>query len=117
MRTGNFSKSRLEEMRETMARHIENGRLPGLVTLISRRGETHVEAIGTMAFDSSAPMRRDTIFHVASLTKPITAAAAMILVEEGKSRLDDPVDPFLPELAKPQGTPHDRKPARRYRAG
>ena len=52
-----------------------------------------------MAFDSSVPMQRDTIFRVASITKPVTAAAAMILVEEGKLRLDDPVDQWLPELA------------------
>ena len=56
-------------------------------------------AIGTQAFGASTPMRRDTIFRVASITKPITAAAAMILVEECRLRLDDPVDEFLPELA------------------
>ena len=75
------------------------GACPGLVTLVSRRGETHVDAIGTLAFGANAPMRRDTIFRIASMTKPITAAAAMILVEEGKLRLDDPVDTWLPELA------------------
>ena len=67
-------------------------RSPGLVTLVSRRGETHVDAIGTMAFGGSEPMQRDTIFRIASVTKPITAAAAMILVEECRLRLDDPVD-------------------------
>ena len=73
--------------------------MPGLVTLVSRRGETHVDAIGTKAFGGDEPMRRDTIFRIASMTKPITAAAAMILVEECKLRLDDPVDRLLPELA------------------
>jgi CubicO group peptidase (beta-lactamase class C family) len=57
-----------------------------------------VEAIGTMAFDSNVPMRRDTIFRLASTTKPITAVGAMILVEECELRLDDPVDEWLPEL-------------------
>ena len=67
--------------------------------MISRRNEEHVETIGTLAFDRTAPMQRDTLFRLASVTKPITAVAAMILVEECKLRLDDPVDEFLPELA------------------
>jgi CubicO group peptidase (beta-lactamase class C family) len=66
--------------------------VPGLVTLVSRCGETHADAIGSA-------MRRDTIFRISSMTKPITAAAAMILVEECKLRLDEPVDRLLPELA------------------
>jgi CubicO group peptidase (beta-lactamase class C family) len=96
---GGFSRMRLARMRETMARHVESGRMPGLVTLVNRRGETQVEAIGVKAFGGKDPMRRDTIFRIASITKPITATAAMILVEEAKLRLDDPVDPLLPELA------------------
>ena len=96
---GGLSKARLARMRETMARHVQSGRMPGLVTLVSRRGETHVDAIGVKAFGGKDPMRRDTICRIASITKPITAAAAMILVEEAKLRLDDPVDPLLPELA------------------
>ena len=96
---GGLSRARLARMREAMLRHVESGRMPGLVTLVSRRGETHVDVIGVKAFASKEPMRRDTIFRIASITKPITAAAAMILVEEAKLRLDDPVDPLLPELA------------------
>ena len=72
--------------------------MPGIVALVSRRGEIHVEAIGTQSFGGT-PMQRDTIFRIASMTKPITAAATMILVEECKLRLDDPVDACLPELA------------------
>jgi CubicO group peptidase (beta-lactamase class C family) len=102
MSKGGFSESRLERMHETMAGHVESGFVPGLVTLVSRRGETHVDVIGTTAFDSGDPMRRDTIFRIASVTKPIVAAAAMILVEECKLRLDDPVDALLPELADRQ---------------
>jgi CubicO group peptidase (beta-lactamase class C family) len=86
-------------MHDTLLRHVNSGRLPGLVALISRRGTEHVDAIGTLAFDRTAPMRRDTIFRLASVTKPITAVAATILVEECKLRLDDPVDDILPELA------------------
>ncbi len=73
--------------------------MPGIVALVSRRGETRVEAIGTQSFGGT-PMRRDTIFRIASMSKPVAAAAAMILVEEGKLRLDDPVDSLLPELAR-----------------
>jgi CubicO group peptidase (beta-lactamase class C family) len=86
-------------MREVMARAVERGDVPGLVALVHRRGETHVAALGTMAAGGDAPMRRDTIFRIASMTKLITAAAAMILVEECRLRLDDPVDDLLPELA------------------
>jgi CubicO group peptidase (beta-lactamase class C family) len=86
-------------MHDTLLRHVDSGRLPGLVALLGRRGAEHVDPIGTLAFDDAAPMRRDTIFRLASVAKPITAVAAMILVEECKLRLDDPVDGFLPELA------------------
>lgn len=96
---GNFSADRLDRMRKTMAGYVERGVVPGLVWAVDRGGETHVEAVGSQAFDDPTPMRRDSIFRIASLTKPVTAAAAMILVEEGRLRLDDPVDQWLPELA------------------
>lgn len=99
MVTGAWDAERLARMHEAMARHVASGRLPGLVTLISRRGDTIVDPIGQTAFDDGTPMQRDTIFRLASVTKPMTAAAAMILVEECVLRLDDPVDPLLPELA------------------
>jgi CubicO group peptidase (beta-lactamase class C family) len=99
MRPGALSKTRLDRMHEVMTGHVERGELPGLVTLISRRDEVHVDAIGMKAAGGKDPMRRDTIFRIASMTKPITAAAAMILVEECKLRLDEPVDRLLPELA------------------
>jgi CubicO group peptidase (beta-lactamase class C family) len=117
--SGGFSADRLERMRETLVRHIEPGRLPGLVMAFSRGGETIVEAIGATAFEGDDPMRRDTIFRIASVTKPITAVAAMILVEEGVIRLDDPVDEWLPELANRQvlrtidGSLDDTVPANR----
>jgi CubicO group peptidase (beta-lactamase class C family) len=93
-----FSPARLARMHAALQRHVASGQIPGLVALVHQRGREHVETIGTMAFDSSVPVRRDTIFRLASMTKPITAVAAMILVEECKVRLDDPVDPWLPEL-------------------
>jgi CubicO group peptidase (beta-lactamase class C family) len=99
MATSALSKTRLDRMHDVMAGHVERGNVPGIVTLVSRRGEVHVDALGTMAVDGSAPMQRDTIFRIASVTKPIVAVAAMILVEECRLRLDDPVDRWLPELA------------------
>jgi CubicO group peptidase (beta-lactamase class C family) len=86
-------------MHDVMAGHVERGWVPGLVTLVSRRGDVHVDAIGTTAVGGRDPMRRDTIFRITSMTKPVTAVAAMILVEECVLRLDDPVDGLLPELA------------------
>jgi CubicO group peptidase (beta-lactamase class C family) len=99
MRNERFSEARLGRMHDIMAGHVERGKVPGVVTLVSRRGEVHVDAIGNKAFGGSEPMQRDTIFRIASVTKPIVAAAAMILVEECGLRFDEPVDPWLPELA------------------
>ena len=76
--------------------------MPSRFPLISRRGELYVDAIGAQAVAGGAPMQRDTIFRIASTTKPVTTVAALILVEECKLRLDDPVDEWLPELANRQ---------------
>jgi CubicO group peptidase (beta-lactamase class C family) len=102
MSTPGLSKARLARMHDFMAGYVERGEVPGLVTLVSRRGEAHVDAIGTQALGDSPPMRRDILFRISSMTKPITAAATMILVEECKLRLDEPVDRWLPELADRQ---------------
>ncbi|MBB6347736.1 CubicO group peptidase (beta-lactamase class C family) [Nonomuraea muscovyensis] len=101
MEKGNsgFSEAGLRRLREVLARHVESGKIPGLVALVSRGEETHVEAIGTMRHDGGAPMRRDTIFRMASTSKPVAMAAAMVLLDECRLRLDDPVDSWLPELA------------------
>jgi CubicO group peptidase (beta-lactamase class C family) len=98
--TGNsgFSRTRRARMHAILERYVQSGQVPGLVALVRRRGHEHVEVIGTMGFESDVPMRRDTIFRLASTTKPITAAGAMVLVEECRIRLDDPVDRWLPEL-------------------
>jgi CubicO group peptidase (beta-lactamase class C family) len=99
MNNGGFSGARLGGMHDVMTGHVHRGLVPGIVTLVSRRDEVHVDAIGTKEFGGSDPMRRDTIFRIASVTKPIVATAAMILVEECVLRLDEPVDRWLPELA------------------
>lgn len=99
MSEGGLSEARLGRMHEVMSGYVERDVVPGLLAFVERRGEVHAEAIGTAALGDSAPIKRETIFRIASMTKPITAAAAMILVEECRLRLDDPVDPLLPELA------------------
>jgi CubicO group peptidase (beta-lactamase class C family) len=93
-----FSPVRLKRMHVTLRRHIESGMLPGCVALVHCRGREHLETIGNQDFDSNVPMRRDALFRLASMTKPITAVGAMILLEECRIRLDDPVDEWLPEL-------------------
>lgn len=89
----------LDRTHDVVAEYVERGEMPGIVTLFSRHGEVHVDAIGTKAVGGVDPMRRDTIFRISSMTKPIAAAATMILVEESTLRLDDPVDRWIPELA------------------
>lgn len=121
MGTGNggFSKTGLHRVRDVLARHVESGKIPGLVALFSRGGETHVEAIGTMRHDGGAPMSRDTIFRMASTSKPVAMAPVMVLLDECRLRLDDPVDTWLPELAdrrvlkRIDGPLDDTVPARR----
>ncbi|WP_345469987.1 serine hydrolase domain-containing protein [Actinoallomurus oryzae] len=119
MGNSGFSGAGLRRLRDVLARHVDSGRIPGLVALVSRGGETHVEAIGTMRHDGGAPMRRDTIFRMASTSKPVAVAAAMVLLDECRLRLDDPVEPWLPELADRQvlkrmsGPLDDTVPARR----
>ena len=102
MRDGGLSAERLKLLHDVMTGYVERGEVPGLVTLVARRGEGHVDAIGAIAAGSEEPMRRDTIFRISSMTKPITAAAAMILIEECTLRLDEPVNRLLPELANRQ---------------
>ena len=77
MSASGLSPARLRRLREVLTRHVESGDMPGLVALVARRGEVHVEAIGTTEAGGSEPMRRDTIFRIASVTKQIAAAAAL----------------------------------------
>jgi CubicO group peptidase (beta-lactamase class C family) len=98
MSAGGLSSARLRRMHAVLAGYVARGEVPGLVALVSRRGEVHADAIGAKAVGGD-PVERDTIFRISSMTKPITAAATMILVEECKLRLDEPVDRLLPELA------------------
>jgi CubicO group peptidase (beta-lactamase class C family) len=114
-----FSEAGLRRVREVLAGHVESKKIPGLVALVSRGEETHVEAIGTMRHAGGVPMGRDTIFRMASTSKPVTIAAVMVLLDECRLRLDDVVEEWLPELAdrrvltRIDGPLDDTVPARR----
>ncbi|HEY1674626.1 MAG TPA: serine hydrolase domain-containing protein [Streptosporangiaceae bacterium] len=97
-----FTTEGLAALRTALARHVEQGELPGLVALVARGDDVHIEAIGHKAFGDGEPIGRDAIFRIASITKPIAGAAAMLLIEDGAMALDDPVARWLPELAEPR---------------
>ncbi|MFC6374441.1 serine hydrolase, partial [Nonomuraea thailandensis] len=78
MSNNGFTTTGLRRLREVLARHVDSGKIPGLVALVSRGGQTHVETLGTMRHDGGAPMQRDTIFRMASTSKPVSIAAAMV---------------------------------------
>ncbi|WP_157219704.1 serine hydrolase domain-containing protein [Flavisphingomonas formosensis] len=94
-----FSHGGLRALQGVIDHHVGEGTVPGVVGLVDCGGETHVFVGGTKALGGVDPMTPDTIFRIASMTKPITAVATMMLVDEGRLQLDDPVDDLLPELA------------------
>ncbi|MFJ9242650.1 serine hydrolase domain-containing protein [Streptomyces sp. NPDC101776] len=91
----------MSELRETLIRHVKDGTVPGAVGLVARGADVEVVAVGSTDVEGTAPMARDSIFRIASITKPIMAAAVLTLVDEGRIGLDDPVTEWLPELASP----------------
>ncbi|MFW3168627.1 serine hydrolase domain-containing protein [Geodermatophilus sp. CPCC 206100] len=92
----------LDPVRHVLDAQVAGGRLPGYVAAVRHRGDTQVLTGGTTAFGGSAPVRPDTLFRLASLTKPFAGALALALVEDGVLALDDPVARWLPELAAPR---------------
>lgn len=96
-----MSGERLERIGELAQRYVEEGKLAGVVTLVSRHGKVvFFDAVGESDIASGKPMEKDTLVRIYSMSKPITAVAAMMLYEEGKFQLSDPVSKFLPELAE-----------------
>jgi CubicO group peptidase (beta-lactamase class C family) len=95
----NLTSEGLRRLESILGGHVARGSIPGLVALVSQGEATHVIVDGRMSLDDPEPMRRDSIFRIASMTKPVTAIAALMLIEAGKLRLEEPVDPLLPELA------------------
>jgi CubicO group peptidase (beta-lactamase class C family) len=98
-----FSTERLKRINHLMQRAIDANEISGAVTAVARRGRVaHFEAQGLMDRESKTPMRRDAIFRIASMSKPITGVAILMLMEEGKLRLTDPVSRFVPEFKDTQ---------------
>ena len=96
-----LSSERLERLRTAMQGHVDEGRVAGLVTYVARSGRVaHLEAFGKADIEAGTPMKTDSIFRIASQTKALTSVAVMMLVEEGKIGLADPVSRFLPAFKK-----------------
>ncbi len=95
-----LSAARLERLDAGMQRMVDEGKLAGVVTMLARNGKiAFVDSVGVQDVESGTPMAADSIFLIYSMTKPITAAALMILYEEGKWQIDEPVSNFIPEFA------------------
>jgi CubicO group peptidase (beta-lactamase class C family) len=95
---GTLSRSGLAAVHDAAARLVGDDKIPGLVALVASGHQVHVEALGSLTI-GGPPVVRDSLFRIASMTKPVTGAATMALIEEGLISLDEPVDRLLPELA------------------
>jgi len=94
-----FSSERLQRIHELMQKNIDAGNFAGAVTLVARQGRiAHFETHGMMDLDAQKPMAKDAIFSIMSMTKPVVGVSILMMVEEGKVRLNDPVSKFIPQL-------------------
>jgi CubicO group peptidase (beta-lactamase class C family) len=106
-------------VRAALRERMEADAVPGLVAVIADRERAWIEPMGTLSAGDSPPVLADSIFRISSMTKPITAAATLVLVEEGRLALDAPVERWIPELAdrrvlrRPDGPLTETEPARR----
>jgi CubicO group peptidase (beta-lactamase class C family) len=92
-----MSSERLARIKPFMQQYVDDNKLAGIVTVIARKGKiVHFEKVGKLNLESGEEIRKDSLFRIYSMTKPIVSVAAMILFEEGKFRLDDPVENYLP---------------------
>ncbi|MDQ0462514.1 CubicO group peptidase (beta-lactamase class C family) [Caulobacter ginsengisoli] len=119
-RADSFDPAKLATIRPALQAFVDRGELAGVVTLVSRGGAVvQADAIGWSDIEAGTPMRSDTLFRIASMTKPVTSVAALMLIEEGRIALTDPISRWVPELAEPRvlrnaaGPLHDTVPARR----
>lgn len=95
-----MSSEALERIAPLLQQYVDSGELVGVVSMLARHGEiVHFENYGTLDMDTGAPIEKDSLFRIYSMSKPITTVAAMMLYEEGKFQLTDPVSKFLPEFA------------------
>jgi CubicO group peptidase (beta-lactamase class C family) len=98
-----MSSGRLQRVNEVVKSYIDSGQISGAVTMVLRNGRVaHFEAQGLMDVEAKTPMRKDAIFRMASMSKPVTGVAILMLMEEGKLRLTDPVSRFIPEFKNPK---------------
>ena len=98
-----MSSERLQRVNDVIKASIAAGQITGAVTMVSRKGHiAHFEAQGLMDVEAKTPMRKDAIFRMASMSKPVTGVAILMLMEEGKLRLTDPVSRFIPEFKNPK---------------
>src|SRR5262249_46483662 len=101
--TVGMSSERLQRLHQRMQEFIDKGQVAGVVTLIARQGKVvHYEAQGYRNREDKVPMQKDDLFVIMSMTKPIASTALMMLHEEGKFRLNDPIAKWLPEFEKMQ---------------
>ncbi|MCZ4096828.1 serine hydrolase domain-containing protein [Streptomyces sp. H39-C1] len=91
----------MTNLHDILKTHVSDGPTPGAVGLVARGDQVEVQVVGSADVDGISPMVRDSIFRIASITKPVIAAALMMLVDDGRIALDDPVGQWLPELASP----------------
>jgi CubicO group peptidase (beta-lactamase class C family) len=98
-----MSSDRLQRINDVVQQYIASNQISGAVTVVARKGRVaHFEAQGLMDIESKTPMKKDAIFRMASMSKPVTGVAILMLMEEGKLRLTDPVSRFIPEFKNPK---------------
>jgi CubicO group peptidase (beta-lactamase class C family) len=98
-----ISAERLNRIHAVIQTHLNARDFAGAVTLVARKGKVvHLEAHGALDFESNKPLRTDTLFRLASMTKPMTAVAVLMMMEEGKLDLSDPVSKYIPEFSNPR---------------
>ena len=94
-----MSSDRLERITQMTQQYVDEGKLAGVITMVARDGKlVHFEAVGNKGADDPRPLEKDDLFRIYSMTKPITATAAMQLYEQGKFHMNDPVHKFIPEF-------------------
>jgi CubicO group peptidase (beta-lactamase class C family) len=94
-----LSTERLQRIHALVQRHVDAGDITGAVTLVARKGQiAYVDAQGTMDLETKQPMKRDTLFRMASMTKPVIGTSILMMLEEGKLQLGDPVSKYIPEF-------------------
>ena len=94
-----FSAERLGRLKAKFHAHVDEGRTAGVITLIARHGKVvHFDVYGKADIEANTPLRADSLFRMFSMTKPMSSAALLMLYEEGKFQLDEPLEKFIPEF-------------------